>query len=58
MPLGVPELFVLLAIGVFYLIPIAAGIWALITLHRIREAQDVINRKLDAMERMIQANPR
>ena len=36
MRLGVPELIVVLTLGLVWLIPVAAGIWALITLHRIR----------------------
>ena len=41
---GVPELLVVLMIGAFWLIPVAAGVWALITLQRIRTAQDDMRR--------------
>jgi hypothetical protein len=49
MRLGTPELFIILLIGVFYLIPIAAAIWALVTLYRIRETQEVMHPKLDLL---------
>lgn len=53
-PIGIPELFVFLFVFVLWLIPLAAGIWALITLHRIRTEQHVVQTKLDAIERLLQ----
>lgn len=52
--LGVPELLVVLIIGAFWLVPVAAGVWALITLQRIRAAQEAMQRQLDAIERQVQ----
>jgi hypothetical protein len=53
-PIGVPELFVALFAFVLWLIPLAAGIWALVTLHRIRMEQHAVQTKLDAIERLLQ----
>jgi hypothetical protein len=50
MSLGLPEFLVVLIIGVFWLVPIAAGVWALVTLHRIRSTQDEMNRRLETIE--------
>lgn len=58
MGVGLPELFVVLAIGAFWLIPVAAGVWALVTLQRIRSAQEEMCRKLDAIERQVQRGAR
>ena len=33
---GMPELIVILTIGLFWGGPIAAAVWAIVTLHRIR----------------------
>lgn len=54
MRLGVPELIVVLTLGLVWLIPVAAGIWALITLHRIRTTQENMHSRLAAIERLIQ----
>ena len=54
MSVEIPEIFVLLTIGATWLIPVAASVWALVTLHRIRSAQEEMLRKLDAIERQIQ----
>jgi hypothetical protein len=57
MGVGIPELVVMLTIGAFWLIPVAAGVWALITLRRIRSAQEEMFRKLDAIERQVRPGP-
>jgi hypothetical protein len=54
MSLGVPELIVVLTLGLVWVIPVAAGIWALITLHRIRTTQEDMRSRLAAIERFIQ----
>lgn len=54
MGLGVPEVIVVLIVGAFWLVPVAAGVWALITLQRIRAAQEAMQRQLDAIERQVQ----
>lgn len=53
-PLGMPELVVILALSVLWVIPVAAAIWALVTLHRIRSGQQAVQMKLDAIERLLQ----
>ena len=51
----VPELLiVLMLVAVRWLLPLAAGVWALVTLFRIRSAQEQMGRKLDAVERLLQ----
>jgi hypothetical protein len=51
MSLGVSESVVLLIFSVFWIVPLAAGVWALLTLHRIRATQEQVIRRLDAIER-------
>ena len=46
--IGMPELIIVLVLAV-YLVPVAAGIWALVTLHRIRVGQDAIRTSLEAI---------
>jgi hypothetical protein len=54
MGLRLPELMLVLIVGATWLIPIAAGIWALITLQRLRTGQDALQRKLDAIQSMLE----
>jgi hypothetical protein len=54
MRLGVPELIVVLMVGLIWVVPVAAGIWALVTLHRIRTTQEDMRNRLAAIERSIQ----
>jgi hypothetical protein len=54
MGLGIPELLILLVVGVAWLIPIAAGVWALVTLQRLRTGQDELRTRLVAIERLLQ----
>jgi hypothetical protein len=49
-----PEIIIIVVLAIFWLIPIAAGIWTLITLQRIRSGQEVIRLRLEVMERMLQ----
>ena len=51
---GVPELLVVLMISAVWLVPIAGGIWALVTLQRLRAGQDAIRAKLELIERHLQ----
>ena len=53
-PVGVPELLMVVLLAVFWLVPLAAGVWALVTLHRLRAGQDALRSKLDAIERLLQ----
>jgi hypothetical protein len=52
---GIPELIVLLVIGSFWLIPIAAAVWAGLTLYRIRTDQHSMGTRLEAIERLLHA---
>ena len=54
--LGVPELVVLLVIGLFYGVPIAGAIWAIITLQRIRTEQQAMGSRLETIERLLQSD--
>ena len=56
--IGLPELVVVLIISAIWLIPIAAGLWALVTLRRIRDAQDAMGVRLEAIERMLERSSR
>jgi hypothetical protein len=49
--LGLPELLIVLVVGVLCLLPIVAGIWGLVMLIRILSNQQSINTRLDTLER-------
>lgn len=51
---GLPEFLVVLTIGAFWLIPVAAGVWALVTLRRLRSGQEEVLRRLDTIARQVQ----
>ncbi len=51
---GMPELLVVLMLLALWIIPVAAVIWALVSLYRIRSEQQRMQSKLDAIERMLQ----
>jgi hypothetical protein len=38
-----------------WILPLAAGVWALITLYRIRATQEDMRQKLDGLARLLQA---
>jgi hypothetical protein len=57
MCIGVAELWVVLTIAAIHLVPIAAAVWALVTLHRIRAGQDAIRRTLESIEKLLQRAP-
>jgi hypothetical protein len=47
--------FAMMAVGVvFWLLYVAAVIWVLLTLYRLRTASDTILRRLDSLERLLQ----
>jgi hypothetical protein len=52
--LGIPELMILLVLVGVYLIPVAAAVWALVTLRRIRDGQQALQVRLDTIERLLQ----
>jgi hypothetical protein len=51
----VPELFLVLIIGLLWVIPLAAAVWALITLYRIRATQEHMRQKLDTLAGLMQS---
>jgi hypothetical protein len=51
---GIPELLIFGFVGLVWLVPVAAAIWALITLHRVRVGQDALRTKLESIERLLQ----
>jgi hypothetical protein len=52
--LGIPELIVIMTISGLWLIPLAAVIWGIVTLHRLRVGQESLQAKLEAIERLLQ----
>jgi hypothetical protein len=52
--IGVPEIVVMGILATFWLIPLAAGIWAIVTLQRIRSGQETIRLRLELIERILQ----
>ena len=54
--IGAPALVVLLFIGLFYGVPIAGAIWAIVTLQRIRKEQQAMGVRLETIERLLQAD--
>jgi hypothetical protein len=55
-PIGMPELIIILSLGVFWLIPLVAGTWALVTLHRIRLGQQALGSQLERIASLLQAH--
>jgi len=53
MPIGISELLFVLLICAVWLIPVAAAIWALVTLQRIRASQLEMQVKLNALEQLL-----
>ncbi len=47
--IGVPEVLVLLLIGVIWIIPVAAAVWALVTLQQIRRSQQVMQAAIEQL---------
>jgi hypothetical protein len=54
MGIGIPELLAILLFGAFSVLPLAAAVWALITLKQTRDRLDDIQAKLDAIGRQLQ----
>lgn len=50
---GVPELLIVLMLGVVWVLPVAAAIWALVMLYRVRTEQQAVRVKLDAIEQLL-----
>ena len=52
---GLPELMIIGVIGLMGLVPLAVGVWVLVTLFNMRRSQDEMRARLDRLE---QALPR
>lgn len=48
------ELVVVLVMAIFWLVPMAAGVWAIITLQQLRTGQHAVQTKLEAIEHLLQ----
>jgi hypothetical protein len=53
--IGMPELLMVLFVGIFWLVPVVAVVWAVLTLHRVRTDTQAIATRLYAIERLLQA---
>lgn len=53
-PVGVPELLVLIMLAFLWALPLAAAVWAMVTLYRLRTGQLDLQRRLEAIERLLQ----
>jgi hypothetical protein len=51
--ISMPELVIVFMIVVMWGLPIAAAVWVLMTLRRIRDAQEGMRATLDSIERKI-----
>lgn len=51
--LGLPELIIVLVLSMVWLVPLAAGVWALVMLYRIRRDQATMMSRLDTIERRL-----
>ena len=56
MGLGAPEFFIVLVIGVVYLIPIAAAIWLLLKVKQMFETQQKMAAHIEAIARIVTRN--
>jgi hypothetical protein len=51
---GVPELMIVLVIGLYWAVPIGFAIWVFVTLRRIRAGQQAVQMKLESIERLLE----
>ncbi|MFB3855464.1 MAG: hypothetical protein ACE148_16820 [Vicinamibacterales bacterium] len=56
MPIGLPELLVIVIVALLWFVPIAAGVWVLVTLRALQKGQDAIARRLDEIEQRLPRN--
>jgi hypothetical protein len=56
MQIGTGEVFILIGMAIIYALPIAAAIWVLATLRRIRSDMEAFRGKLEAIEGLLQNN--
>ena len=48
--MGIPELLIISMISLFGIVPLAVGVWVLVTLYKVRRNQDEIRIRLDRLE--------
>jgi hypothetical protein len=51
---GVPEVMIVLVIGLYWAVPIGFAIWVFVTLRRIRAGQQAVQMKLESIERLLE----
>lgn len=51
--IGVPEIVILLIMAAFWVIPLVAAVWAMVTLYRVRRDQETLLAKLDVIEKRL-----
>ena len=51
--LGLPELMIVMVLALVYLVPIAVGIWVVLTLHRVKTGVDAMRATLDRVEQSV-----
>ena len=51
--LGIPELMIVAFIALWGLVPLAAAVWAIVTLYRLRTNLDAIRATLERVERTL-----
>jgi len=56
MSIGLPEVAVIFLMSAIWLIPVAAAVWALVTLNRLRVTQEGMRHSLDAIARSLQGD--
>jgi hypothetical protein len=52
--MGFTEFLVVAVIGVVWVVPILAAVWALLTLKQLRDGQRAVEGKLDTIAHMLQ----
>lgn len=57
MRMGFSELIILMIVASVWIIPLVAAVWAVLTLQRIRTAQDDMRHRLDTIERAVRSGP-
>lgn len=50
---GIPELMIIAAIGLRVIVPLAAGLWVVVTLYKMRQTQDAIDARLARIEQSL-----
>lgn len=53
---AIPELVIAVVVAAFWLVPAAAAVWALLTLHRIWTRLQVLGARLETIERLLHSS--